>query len=70
MIMSTSLKKKKKQQSDKKHDKNEPPKKPTKVDVNEFNELINKETGINSELFQKHFTFWRPSEMLKVWHNE
>ena len=70
MIMSTSLKKKKKQQSDKKHDKNEPPKKPTKVDVNEFNELINKETGINSELFQKYFTFWRPSEMLKVWHNE
>ena len=56
-----------KKQSDKKPDKKEPPKKPTKIDANEFNELINKEeTDINSELFQKHFNFWRPSEMLKA----
>ena len=47
-----------KKQSDKKPDKKEPPKKPTKIDANEFNELINKEeTDINSELFQKHFNF-------------
>ena len=31
-----------------------------------FNEWVNrKETGINSEIFQKHFSFQKPSEMLK-----
>ena len=64
--MSTSLKTKKKQ-SDKKSDKKEPPKKPTKIGANEFNELINnKETDINSVSFKKHFSFQRPSEMLKA----
>ena len=34
--------------------------------MNPFNELINqKETGINKELFKKHFNFQRPSSMLK-----
>ena len=41
MIMSLSLKKKKKK-SDIKPDKKEPLKKPTKIDANKFNELINK----------------------------
>ena len=41
-------------------------KKPIKTDANPFNELINKkETGINKELFKKHFNFQRPSSMLK-----
>ena len=41
-------------------------KKPTKDDVNAFNEWINKEeTDINKELFEKHFNFQRPSSMLK-----
>ena len=67
MIMSTSLKKKIKKQSDKKPDKKQPPKKSSKIDANEFNELINKEdTDINSELFKKHFSFQRPSEILKA----
>ena len=67
MIMSTSLKKKIKKQSDKKPDKKQPPKKSSKIDANEFNELINKEeTEINSELFKKHFSFQRPSEILKA----
>ena len=67
MIMSASLKKKIKKQSDKKPDKKQPPKKSSKIDANEFNELINKEeTDINSELFKKHFSFQRPSEILKA----
>ena len=34
--------------------------------MRKFNELINKkETDINRELFQKHFKFQRPSDMLK-----
>ena len=50
-------------QTDKKPDKKEPPKKPTKSDVLEFNELIiKKETGMNRELFQKHFSFQIPTE--------
>ena len=41
-------------------------KKPIKIDANAFNKLINKkETGINKELFKKHFNFQRPSSMLK-----
>ena len=39
-------------------DKKEPPKKPTKIDANEFDVLINKEEAdINSELFRKYFSF-------------
>ena len=67
MIMSVSLKTKRKQQSDKKSDNKEQPKKTTKIDAKEVNELINKEkTDINSESFQKKFSFQRPSEMLKA----
>ena len=47
----------KEQQTSKKPDKKEPPKKP-KDDLNKFNKWINKkETGINHELFNKHFNF-------------
>ena len=36
------------------------------TDAIAFNEQINKEeTGINTELFEKHFNFQRPSDMLK-----
>ena len=46
--------------------KKEPLKKPTKDDVSNFNEWVNKkETDINYELFEKHFKFQRPSDMLK-----
>ena len=35
-----------------------------------LNELIYKEkTGINNELFRKHFSFQRPSEILKAVYN-
>ena len=55
-----------KQQTSKIPDKKEPPKKPTKGNACNFNERINrKETDINSEIFQKHFSFQKPSEMLK-----
>ena len=38
-----------------------------KDDLKEFNEWIKREeTGINCELFQKRFSFQRPSDMLKV----
>ena len=38
-----------------------------KNDLKEFNEWIKREeTGINRELFQKRFSFQRPSDMLKV----
>ena len=57
---------KEKQQTSKIPDKKEPPKKPTKGNACNFNEWVNiKETGINSEIFQKHFSFQKPSEMLK-----
>ena len=56
MIMSTSPKKKKKNKVIKSPIKQSHLKKTTKIDANEFNELINKEEiHINSELFQKHF---------------
>ena len=47
------------QQTSKKLDKKEPPKKPTKDQLREFNEWVNKKkkTGINSEIFQKYFSF-------------
>ena len=71
MIISTSLKNKKKEekqkQTSKKLDKKEPPKKPTNDDLIRFNEWVNrKETGMNSEIFQKHFSFQKPSDMLKA----
>ena len=35
--------------------------------MREFNDWVNrKETGINSEIFQKHFSFQRSSDMLKA----
>ena len=46
--------------------KKEPPKKPAKDDVSNFNEWVNKkEANINCEIFQRHFKFQRPSDMLK-----
>ena len=55
MIMSTSLKKKKKNKVIKCLIAT---KKPTKIDANEFDVLINKEEAdINSELFRKYFSF-------------
>ena len=41
--------------------------KPTKDDLKEFNEWVNKKkTSINRELFKKNFKFRRLSDMLKV----
>ena len=58
---------KEEQQTSKKLDKKEPPKKPTKEELREFNEWVNKKkTGINSEIFQKYISFQRPSNMLKA----
>ena len=38
----------------------------TITDPNAFNEkIIKEETGINIEIFKKHFNFQRPSDMLK-----
>ena len=38
--------------------------------MSKFNEWVTeKETDINSELFQKHFKFQRPSDMLKTLYN-
>ena len=46
--------------------KKEPPKKLTKDDASNFNEWVNeKERGINSEIFQRCFSYQRPSDMLK-----
>ena len=59
--------KEKEQQTSKKPDKKEPPEKPTKDNASKFNEWFNKiETDINSKIFQKHFKFQRPSDMLKT----
>ena len=53
------------QQTSKKPDKTELPKKPTKKWFEKLNEWINKkETGIDRELFKKHFNVQRPSDML------
>ena len=55
-----------KQETSKKSDKKEPPQKSTKDVVSNFNKWVNKkEIGINSEIFQRHFKFQRPSDMLK-----
>ena len=57
----------KEQQTSKNLDKKESPKKPTQDDLHEFNEWVNKkETRINSEIFQKYFSFQRFSDMLKA----
>ena len=38
----------------------------TIFNLNKFNEWINKqETSIDTELFEKYFNFWRPSDMFK-----
>ena len=43
---------------------------PAKVDWRKFTELVNKkETGIDRELFKRHFNFQRPSGMLKTVYN-
>ena len=66
MIIYTSLKKKKNKPV-KNLIKKEPPKKPTKTDVRELNELISKEeTGMNRELLKIYFTFQMPTAMLKA----
>ena len=58
------------QQTSKKPDKTELPKKPTKKWFEKLNEWINKkETGIDRELFKKHFNVQRPSDMLKTVYN-
>ena len=58
------------QWTSKKSNEKEPPKKPTKTDVNELNELIvKKETGTNRELFKKYFNFQTPTAMLKNLYN-
>ena len=71
MIINTSLQKKKK----KKKKKNrlvkslikKTPKKPAKHDLRDFNQCVNeKETDINSEIFQKYFKFQRSTDTLKV----
>ena len=47
--------------------KKESPKKPTKDDLSEINKWVNeKETGINSEVFQRHFKFQRSSDIHKT----
>ena len=52
----------KEQQTSKKPDK-----KLTKGRASNFNEWVNrKESDINSEIFQKYFSFQRPSDMLKI----
>ena len=57
---------KKEQQTSEKLNKKEPLKKSTKYNWITFNEWVNeKETGINSEVFQEHFRYQRPSDMLK-----
>ena len=60
-------KEEKEQQTSKKPDKKEPSKNPTKDDLSEFNKWVNREeTDINFEVFKKHFSFQRPSDMLKA----
>ena len=60
-------KEEKEQQISKKPDEKEPPKKSAKDDRIKFNEWVNeKETDINSEIFQKYVKFQRSSDMLKT----
>ena len=56
-------------QTSKKPDKKEPLKKPAKDNASKFNERANeKKRDINSEIFQKYFSFQRSSDMLKGWY--
>ena len=56
----------KEQQTSKKRNKKEPHKKPAKDDAKKFNKSVNREeTDKNSKIFQKCFSFQRPSDMLK-----
>ena len=60
----------KKQQSSKKFNEKESPKKPTKVDAKEFNELIiKKEKDIDKDIFKNYFGFQTPSALLKNLYN-
>ena len=44
--------------------KKEPPKKPTKTDLDELNEqIIKEETEIKEELFKNYFKFQQPTAM-------
>ena len=59
--------KEEKQQTSTISHKKESPKKPTKDDLSEINKWVNeKETGINSEVFQRHFKFQRSSDIQKT----
>ena len=59
--------KEEKQQTSTISHKKESPKKPTKDDLSEINKWVNeKETGINSEVFQRHFKFERSSDIHKT----
>ena len=58
--------KEKQEEKEQQTSKKEPPKKLTKDDASNFNEWVNeKERGINSEIFQRCFSYQRPSDMLK-----
>ena len=66
MIINMSLKKKKQKKKSNSLVKKNHLKNQTKDDMSNFNDWVNKkETGINCELFEKHFKFQRPSDMLK-----
>ena len=68
MIISTSLKKRKNKLI--KSLIKRPPRKPTKSDVKQFNELINKEEmDVNRVLFQNFFKLRMPSAMLSDLYN-
>ena len=56
----------KEQQTSKKPDKERPSKKPKKDNGSNFNKWVNeKETDMNREIFERYFSFQRPSDMLK-----
>ena len=57
----------KEEKARKKSDKEKPPKGPTRANAHEFNKLVTKEeTGMNSEVFQKHFNFQMAAAILKA----
>ena len=60
----------KEEETEQQTSKKEPSKKPAKDYVSNFNEWVNKkEANINSEIFQRHFKFQRPSDILKLVYN-
>ena len=63
-----SSEEKQKEEQEEKQEEEEQKKQDEKtIDVNEFNEQINKkETDINKELFKKHFNFQGPRNMYKL----